>query len=750
VLVTVQDGSPLVKVIDFGIAKALGQQLTDKTLLTGYAQLIGSPLYMAPEQAALSNVDVDTRSDIYSLGVLLYELLTGTTPFDKERLSQISYDEMRRIIREEEPPKPSTRISTLGQAATTASTQRKSDPKHLSQLVRGELDWIVMKCLDKDRNRRYETANGLARDVERYLHDEPVQACPPAAWYRFRKFARRNRAVLAVTVCVFLALAGLGGGIGWAVRDRIAREVSLNAEVDRARDEVGALIEESKWDEASAAVQRAEKLLAAAGRSELPPQLQSLNQDVTMGLRLEEIFSHPKTEEYPGRGEQDVEYARAFQDYGIDLAVLSAAETAKRMQARRIRLELARALDIWSGMRRQTGNPGPPDWKQLLDIAKEVDPDPWRGELRDALKQGEPGALQALAASADVPKLPAGTLHLLAIALRDAGLPERAVALLRQAQRQYPGNLWINDELGWLCLTALQPRRYDDAVRFYTVVSAMRPRNPYALRSLGRALRGRGSLVEAEAVSARGFELIIESNPVDPAAYSQRGSTYAKVQQWDKAGEDFATAIKLQPDEHWYWYQYASLCLQLGDLDEYRRCCRVMLERFGNTTDAMIAHRIALECLVMPKAHNELKVPLLFAERAVEQDPKSCWHLLILGAAYYRAGRFEPAVERLEQALQASQRAIPHNLPHFLALRWLFLALTYHGMGQNQQARHCLEEAVQGMDTNLPKPGRGVLGEHWGDWIRCQIVRREAEALLKKDAPDVLIPIEPDSRPLGR
>ena len=158
VLVTLHDGTPVVKVIDFGIAKATGQQLTDKTLFTNFAQLIGTPLYMSPEQAALSGLDVDTRSDIYSLGVLLYELLTGTTPFDKDRLETAGYDEIRRIIREEEPPKPSTRMSTLGQAATTHRHNRKSDPKRLSQLFRGELDWIVMKALEKDRNRRYETA----------------------------------------------------------------------------------------------------------------------------------------------------------------------------------------------------------------------------------------------------------------------------------------------------------------------------------------------------------------------------------------------------------------------------------------------------------------------------------------------------------------------------------------------------------------------------------------------------------------
>src|SRR5579864_5425701 len=188
VLVASNDGGPVVKIIDFGVAKALGQQLTERTLFTQFTQLIGTPLYMSPEQAGQTALDVDTRSDIYSLGVLLYELLTGTTPFDKERLREAAYDEIRRIIREEEPPKPSTRVSTLGQAATTVSTQRKTDPKRLSQLFRRELDWIVMKCLEKDRNRRYETANGLAGDIERYLHDEPVLACPPSASYRLRKF----------------------------------------------------------------------------------------------------------------------------------------------------------------------------------------------------------------------------------------------------------------------------------------------------------------------------------------------------------------------------------------------------------------------------------------------------------------------------------------------------------------------------------------------------------------------------------
>src|SRR5689334_7832142 len=207
VLVTLHDGTPLVKVIDFGIAKALGQErLTEKTLCTGFAQMLGTPLYMSPEQAQMSGQDADTRTDIYALGVLLYELLTGTTPFDRERLKEASYDEIRRIIREEEPAKPSTRISTLGQAATTVSANCKSEPQRLSQLFRGELDWIVMKALEKDRNRRYDTASSFAADAQRYLHDEPVQACPPSAVYRLRKFARRNKVALITASAIAMVV----------------------------------------------------------------------------------------------------------------------------------------------------------------------------------------------------------------------------------------------------------------------------------------------------------------------------------------------------------------------------------------------------------------------------------------------------------------------------------------------------------------------------------------------------------------
>jgi tetratricopeptide (TPR) repeat protein len=233
VLVTMHDDKQVVKVIDFGVSKAIGQQLTDKTLFTNFAQMIGTPLYMSPEQAQMSGLDVDTRSDVYAMGVLLYELLTGTTPFDRQRLKTVAFDEVRRIIREEQPPRPSTRLSSATAATTTASLKRGSDPRRLHQLIKGELDWIVMKCLEKDRNRRYESANSLAADLVRYLKREPVHACPPSVAYRLRVIFRRHRAAIG-TVALILAVALFGGAMTIWQSFRAARAQAAAARAELA------------------------------------------------------------------------------------------------------------------------------------------------------------------------------------------------------------------------------------------------------------------------------------------------------------------------------------------------------------------------------------------------------------------------------------------------------------------------------------------------------------------------------------
>ncbi len=236
IMITLHDGKPVPKIIDFGIAKATQHRLTEKTLFTEYRQFIGTPEYMSPEQAEMSGLDIDTRTDIYSLGVLLYELLTGTTPFESDKLRSAAYDEVRRIIREDEPPRPSTRLSTLGDALTDIAKHRDVQPGELCKIVRGDLDWVVMKALEKDRTRRYETANELAMDIERHLHDEPVSAGPPSVRYRLHKFVRRHRTAVASGLLVVAAIVGglvVSTTMYFRAEQALRREAAARAEAER-------------------------------------------------------------------------------------------------------------------------------------------------------------------------------------------------------------------------------------------------------------------------------------------------------------------------------------------------------------------------------------------------------------------------------------------------------------------------------------------------------------------------------------
>jgi len=372
VLVTMNDGRPIPKVIDFGVAKAINQQLTPETIFTRFAEMIGTPLYMSPEQAEMTSLDIDTRSDIYSLGVLLYELLTGTTPFEKERLKQAAFDEIRRIIREEEPAKPSTRISTLGANSAAIAAHRHVEPGRLGQLMRGDLDWIVMKALEKDRTRRYETANGFAMDIQRHLANEPVSASPPSAAYRFRKFARRNRTALAMAAVVAVALLlGIVGTAWQALQAMHERDEAYAARVAEGIQHAKA---EENLQKARHAVDEYFTLVSESKLLDVPG-LQPLRKELLeAALRYYEEFAQEHTSDPQVLADLAVTHLRVAEVY------LAIERTDDSLAS------CARALDVIDRLRRDYPSAVKEHcrlagyWKGARPAHKDTDPEPSDGE----------------------------------------------------------------------------------------------------------------------------------------------------------------------------------------------------------------------------------------------------------------------------------------------------------------------------------------------------------------------------------
>ena len=286
VLVTLHDDKPVPKVIDFGVAKALQQPLTEKTLFTHFGAMVGTLEYMSPEQAEMNAFGVDTRSDVYSLGVLLYELLTGTTPLERKRLSEAAYAEVLRLIKEEEPPPPSARLSSSGDLPRIAAA-RKTEATRLPSLLRGEIDWIVMRCLEKDRSRRYESASALARDVERHLRDEAVEACPPSVAYRLRKLIRKNRVLLS-TAAAFGALLLLASVVSTTWQFERAALSALARAGTRRKTDTARQLADLERDRAKQEWHRAEEAVAEAKASVLETRGALGRLAVAQGIKLAE------------------------------------------------------------------------------------------------------------------------------------------------------------------------------------------------------------------------------------------------------------------------------------------------------------------------------------------------------------------------------------------------------------------------------------------------------------------------------
>lgn len=685
VMVALYDGKPVPKVIDFGIAKAAGQSLTERTLITGLGAVVGTPEYMSPEQAELNQLDIDTRSDIYSLGILLYELLTGSTPLQRKRVKEAALLEVLRLVREEEPPRPSTRLSTTDELPSIAAN-RGVEPRKLSGLMRRELDWIVMRALEKDRSRRYETANGFAMDVQRYLADEAVQACPPSVRYRFRKFARRNKRGLAAATMVLLVLMLLGGGAGWAIRDRGARQARAAGQVELILAEVDQLEQEQKWPEALAATRRAEAVVAGGDADAATEQrIRDRLKDHEFIDRLEQARMLQAT--WVGQGfdyvAADRAYVEAFQNYGVEIDQQSIDTSVRRLQTRpQIVLPVAAALDGWSAARRGSKR-DEADWKRLIAVARGIDPEPTRDRLRATV--GRPGAevkdeLLRMAESIDLRSQHPATIKRLAKSLQLANQSDAALRLWRAAQALHPSDFWFNYELA---IELKKRNDHEGAVRFNTAALAIRPQSTATLLNLGIALSAQKKLDEALVCIRRAIEI----DPRFTLGYNGLGNALWKLRKLDEAEHAFLKVIEIDPKlPHGYVNLGALLCDTRHDYERAVGYFHKAIELDPNLVnayaglgfarskqkklvEAIAAFRKAVE--LDPKDINirgDLGSALLVQGNAneaipvfrnvIELDPKNVSAYSNLGVALARQKKFDDAVAMGRKAIEIDSKFI--------------------------------------------------------------------------------------------
>jgi tetratricopeptide (TPR) repeat protein len=511
VLVTELDGLPVPKVIDFGIAKATGQQLlTDKTLFTAFQHFVGTPAYMSPEQARMSGADVDTRSDIYTLGVLLYELLTGHVPFEKKEFLQAGFDEMRRVIREKEPPKPSTRLSSLSaDDLTTVAKRRHAEPPRLIHLIRGDLDWIVMKCLEKDRGRRYETASGLAHDLARHLNSEPVTAAAPGPAYRIGKFIRRHRYGFATaSAIVLLLIAGVVVSTWQMMRARgaehQARTVAmflkdtlegLSPAVDLGRDTnlVRQIVDATENRITKDLTKQPE--VAAEVRHALGTVYEALGDYEKAEKALREALAMRRKL----LGDQHAAVADSLNDLGAVLHGQGRLAEAEAMLREAVAMR-----------KRLPGNPGPGMAESLNNLGMVL---LWQGKLAEAESvQREAVAMQTKLVSEDNPTVARYLGNLGAVLNYQGRLPEaetvhrRALAIQRRLlNKEHP---YIATALNNLAEVLQKQAKLAEAEETFRQVVVMRrkllgnehPALAVSLNNLAGVLQEEGNLAEAEAL----------------------------------------------------------------------------------------------------------------------------------------------------------------------------------------------------------------------------------------------------------
>jgi tetratricopeptide (TPR) repeat protein len=743
VMITLHDGEAVPKVIDFGIAKATGQGLTEKTLFTRYEQMIGTPAYMSPEQAAMSGLDIDTRTDIYALGVLLYELLTGVTPFDKETLAKVALDEIRRLIQETEPPKPSTRLTQLAKTPHSAL----STPH--SKEVRGDLDWIVMKALEKDRRRRYETANDFAEDIERHLKHEPVVASPPSTVYRARKFVRRNRVPVAIAASVTLALlaglslalVGLQRALNAESSARRERDRAVQAEAEMRRERDRAVQAETdtrgmlEFFDGKQAVDDEVIALLQTGARVARERLGPTNQ-TTLNFQ----FSLADSSSRLGAWSTAIEAYRSLiearpDDPGIwyaGCAVTLAAGVPERSRELQMRLlaRFGQTTNVDVAARLAKALLFGPDFTNRLEVAVQwveraiasKPESPWRqtakgiaeyrcGHWPETLKWLEQPERN------ENPQLAGLACCFIAMARQQLGQEAAARQVLERAQHLPRDQLSVGD-LGaggtdwddwvWMLLAQAEAEQL--------ILGPQAP-PPVTAQSL-LASRQQWKVVR---------QLL------------QEAEAHAKEKQWRDALDVYARAMD-HPAFNWraaefefteLSQQYGVVLLRAGDAAKRQQLCESLVASDAGKFFSPFTEKNAKTCLInwqgLPSEVQQSVVKSLreMAKQVpMDTSPFSYWYYFAAGMAEYRSGQSQRALELLKYAKQSKEPVTGEVACRGGAM--VFEAMALQELGRAEEARTALAKAEEW----LAKPLATRSGANWWDLDICEVALEEARELF--------------------
>jgi serine/threonine-protein kinase len=751
------DGTP--KVTDFGLARHLGLGSS----LTQSGAAVGTPSYMAPEQAQGRTGEVGPAADIYALGAILYELITGRPPFRAESAAETVYQ----VVTHDLVP-----------------------PSRLNARVPRDVETICLKCLQKEPHARYATPAALAEDLRQFLRGEAIAARPERGMERLARRVRRRPALSAALAgCALLAVALVGGGL-WLVGDRAAAAREAQAEwaaTERAAEDdlrdMARWLRKSSWPEARAALERARGRLGDRGSVDLRRRLSQGARDLELAARLEEtrLTAFGGIPGFPA-GRPDEQYEEAFREAGLGRVHDDPEGVARRVRASDIRDALVVALDHWSvhgpDLRRR-------GW--ALDVARRADPDPtgWRDRARDPAIRSDQAALTEVIRLAKAPDEPVSLLLALDTLLNRES--KERLPYLRRVQQAHPGDFWANITLGVLYTWE---KRSAEAARYYQAAVSLRPRTALGRFKLGTALEATGQWEEAAAQFRRAVEIdptslfsqyhlaialtqlgrhdeavdrleaavrvnpnsaglhaflghrlevqgrhaealmrfrqAIALDPNDALARIGLRSTLVQLGRGEAARVTWREALEADPPGHDAWYGYAEFCLFLGQEEEYRRARQALLRRFGTTTDPHVAERTATACLLRPAAGDELRQAAELAGRATAVEPSKYRladprFLFALGLAEYRQGR----LDRVVSAMRGDVALMPGPAPR------LVLAMALYRSGRSAEAREALAAAVLSHDWSANR------ARFPNDWS-LHALRREAEGMILPDLPAFL------------